>query len=107
MWLFLLLLQLYLQLLGGNSFFCLRDVKLVLEFYIGEPALQHLLHFKNDIDVFAPEKEGKTAYVEEKETQKEGEESLFEREGTKLAAILPEYLCVSCLRLIGEIKFKS
>lgn len=105
--LFLLLLQFYLQLLGGNSFFCLRDVKLVLEFYVGEPALQHLLHFKNDIDVFAPEKGGKTAYVEEKETQNEGEESLFKRQGMELATILPTYLCISCLRLIGEIKFKS
>ena len=49
---FSVFLMSYLQPLGRNGFFCLCDGESVLEFYIGEPALQHLLHFQNDIYIF-------------------------------------------------------
>lgn len=65
-------LQLYLEPLGGNGLFCLRDVRSVLEFDVGEPAFQHLLHLQNDINVFAPERHrGKEGRREARETQKE------------------------------------
>lgn len=64
------LLQLYLELLGGNGLLCLRDVRVVLEFDVGEPAFQHLLHLQNDIDVFAPERHNGRAEGEARETQK-------------------------------------
>ena len=52
-------MQLYLRFLGRNSFLCLGGGKLVLEFYIREPALQHFLHFKNDIHILLSEKKRK------------------------------------------------